>query len=50
MEINKENEFSLLDTLHRCLRCNAEAFEYEKNKFKCNDPECEFTWKVMVSE
>lgn len=47
---NSVTELNLDDTSHRCIMCNAEAFEYEDNTYKCSDPGCEFTWKVMISE
>lgn len=50
MDKVEEKEVSLMDTLHRCLMCDSEAFEYEKNKYKCSNICCEFTWKVMTLE
>jgi ribosomal protein L37E len=38
-----ENQ-NLLDTLHRCLRCDELAYEEENNKYSCS--ECDFTWEV----
>jgi len=39
---------SLLDTIHKCLKCNEEAYEVEPNKFECSS--CEFTWEIVKSE
>lgn len=38
-----ENQ-SLLDTLHRCLRCDAPAYEVGNEEYACS--ECDFTWEV----
>ena len=39
---------SLLDTLHKCLKCNDEAYEFEPGKFKCST--CGFTWEIVHIE
>jgi len=42
---------TLADTVHRCLMCNELAFEYEKDKYKCSDPDnCDFKWTVIHCE
>jgi hypothetical protein len=41
----KESPESMNDMVHRCLKCNALAFETGKGKFECSD--CEFCWEVV---
>ncbi len=51
MENTEENKGTLLDTLHNCLMCNAQAYEVRKNKYECSDTdECNFTWEVLDCE
>jgi len=44
----EKNNKGLLDTLHKCLRCNKEAFEHTVGEFKCSDKNCNFEWKVIT--
>lgn len=38
---------TMMDTLHRCLMCDAPAHECdEEDLYMCSDNECGFTWKV----
>lgn len=46
MSNNKMETLNLLDTIHKCLRCNKEAYEYKKNNYICSDKQCNFTWTV----
>jgi len=48
--MNKTDKESLLDTIHKCLKCNKEAYEYEKDNYVCSDKECDFTWTVKHCE
>jgi len=45
------NKFiSMINCIHRCLRCGAIAYEIEKNVFKCGDNTCGFKWEVLTFE
>lgn len=39
---------TLLDTIHKCLRCEAPAYEVKENEYRCS--ECDFTWEVYICE
>jgi phosphosulfolactate synthase (CoM biosynthesis protein A) len=36
---------SMTDVIHKCLNCNAVAYEISQGKFAC--PDCDFTWEVV---
>lgn len=40
----------MLDTLHKCLMCNAKAYEYDEGRYVCSNNDCEFTWRVKHCE
>lgn len=48
METNEVQ--TMADTVHRCLMCNELAFEYEEDKFRCGDKNCQFEWTVTRCE
>ena len=41
---------SMLDLVHRCIKCQTIAFEVEVGMYKCSDSECGFEWEVYQSE
>ncbi len=43
--IKEENNKGLLDTIHKCVMCNAAAYEVGEKEYSCT--ECECTWKVL---
>ena len=46
---NIENvEEGLLDTLHKCIMCNATAYEVDEDRYECS--ECTFKWEVLNCE
>ena len=47
MSIENETE-GLLDTIHKCLMCNSEAYDCEECEFVCSDVNCNFKWKVII--
>jgi len=44
----EENTKGLLDTIHRCIMCDAPAYEVSENEYSCT--ECDCVWKVVDCE
>lgn len=42
---HNENKSYMGDYIHKCLRCQAWAYEAEENLYKC--PSCDFEWEVI---
>lgn len=42
---NKENAASMADLVHRCMRCQALAYESKPGNYECS--ECGFSWEVL---
>lgn len=40
----------LIDTLHRCITCNAPAYEVGKGEYKCSVRKCGCKWRVISCE
>ncbi len=43
--IKEESNEGLLDTIHKCIMCDAPAYEVAENEYKCT--ECDCIWKVV---
>lgn len=50
MFYKEDVEFTLQDTLHRCLVCNSFAHECEKNIYRCDDSSCGCSWRVETCD
>ena len=37
----------MIETVHRCLRCNKVAYEIVDGVFKCSDNNCAFEWEII---
>jgi len=48
MDDIKEKKEGLLDTLHKCIMCNATAYEVKDDKYECS--RCDFEWEVLNCE
>lgn len=42
---HNENKSYMGDYIHKCLRCQAWAYEAEENLYRC--PKCSFEWEVI---
>lgn len=40
---------TMIETIHRCLRCDKMAYEIDDGVFKCSDDGCAFEWEVIKS-
>jgi hypothetical protein len=43
----ENNPKSMREMIHRCLKCDAIAYEYDEGKYKCSSPNCQFSWEVI---
>ena len=45
MENTERTKEGLLDTLHKCIMCEAPAYEVKKDNYECS--RCDFEWEVL---
>lgn len=45
--IDKKIEHTMVETIHKCLRCNKMAYEIVDGVFKCSDDKCGFKWEII---
>lgn len=44
----RSDSSSMEDVVHRCIKCNALAYEADKSVYKCS--KCDAEWEVIASE
>jgi hypothetical protein len=37
----------MIETIHKCLRCNKIAYQTDDSVFKCSDDKCGFKWETI---